>query len=108
MPPSGGSLPDDLVAWIEQVAGGRLAHADRQPGGARKEAWFVDVSKPDDTVDHLFLRYDRSDPSRTADPWTLHREATVYVALQDTDVPVPPRARRPRDAPGDAVGATHR
>ena len=40
-----------------------LTHADRQPGGARKEAWFVDVVRPDDTVDHLFLRYDRSDPA---------------------------------------------
>ena len=89
MTPSDSSLPDDLVAWIEDVAGGRVALADRQPGGARKEAWFVDVVKPDATVDALFLRYDRSDPSRTADPWTLHREATVYVALQDTDVPVP-------------------
>ena len=37
----------------------------------------------------LFLRYDRSDPERTGDPWTLHREATVYCALQDTAVPVP-------------------
>ncbi len=82
-------LPDDLVTWIEQVAGGRLARADRQPGGARKEAWFVGVTRPDGTVDDLFLRYDRSDPTRTGDPWTLHREATVYVALQATDVPVP-------------------
>ena len=64
-------LPDDLVTWIEQVAGGRLARADRQPGGARKEAWFVDVTRPDGTVDDLFLRYDRSDPTRTGDPWTL-------------------------------------
>ena len=36
-----------------------------------------------------FLRYDRSDPARTKDPWTLHREATVYLALQDGPVPVP-------------------
>ena len=36
-----------------------------------------------------FLRYDRSDPAPTKDPWTLHREATVYAALQDTPVPVP-------------------
>ncbi len=37
----------------------------------------------------MFLRYDRSDPARTKDPWTLHREATVYLALQDSPVPVP-------------------
>ena len=37
----------------------------------------------------LFLRYDRSDPALTKDPWTLHREATVYLALQHGPVPVP-------------------
>ena len=83
------SLPADLVAWIEQTAGGRLVAAERRPGGARKEAWFVDVERPDGSVDELFLRYDRSDPSKTADPWTLHREATVYLALQGSAVPVP-------------------
>ena len=36
-----------------------------------------------------FLRYDRSDPALTKDPWTLHREATVYLALQDGPVRVP-------------------
>jgi aminoglycoside phosphotransferase (APT) family kinase protein len=82
-------LPGDLVEWIEHTAGGRLAAADRRPGGGRKEAWFVDIARPDGAVDELFLRYDRSDPEKTADPWTLHREATVYLALQDSDVPVP-------------------
>jgi aminoglycoside phosphotransferase (APT) family kinase protein len=89
MSTTGVALPHDLIRWIEEVAGGRVTHADRRPGGARKEAWFVDVTLPDDRVDELFLRYDRSDPSETRDPWTLHREATVYLALQDTEVPVP-------------------
>ncbi|MGA2474373.1 MAG: phosphotransferase family protein [Acidimicrobiales bacterium] len=82
-------LPDDLVSWVEDVGGGRLALADRKQGGARKEAWFVDLERPDGTTVHLFLRYDRSDPARTRDPWTLHREATVYLALQGGPVPVP-------------------
>ena len=83
-------LPDDLVAWIEEVGGGRLVLADRMPGGGRKEAWFIDLAGgPDGAVTSLFLRYDRSDPARTKDPWTLHREATVYLALQDGPVPVP-------------------
>jgi aminoglycoside phosphotransferase (APT) family kinase protein len=84
-----GALPGDLVSWVEDVGRGRLVLADRRPGGARKEAWFVDVERPDETVAHLFLRYDRSDPALTKDPWTLHREATVYLALQGTAVPVP-------------------
>jgi aminoglycoside phosphotransferase (APT) family kinase protein len=82
-------LPDELVPWIESVGGGRLLSADRMPGGARKEAWFVDLSGDGGTVRPLFLRYDRSDPALTKDPWTLHREATVYLALQDGPVPVP-------------------
>ncbi len=83
------SLPDDLVTWIEEVGGGRLLAADRKPGGARKEAWYVDLEAADGSTIPCFLRYDRSDPARTKDPWTLHREATVYAALQDTAVPVP-------------------
>lgn len=83
------TLPDAVTAWIEEVIGGRVILADRRPGGARKEAWFVDVEAPDGNRRELFLRYDRSDPAALADPWTLHREAAVYLALQDTDVPVP-------------------
>jgi aminoglycoside phosphotransferase (APT) family kinase protein len=82
-------LPDDLVAWIAQVGGGRVALAERMPGGGRKEAWFIDVEGGDGAETPLFLRYDRSDPALTKDPWTLHREATVYLALQDGPVPVP-------------------
>jgi aminoglycoside phosphotransferase (APT) family kinase protein len=83
------SLPHDLITWIEEIGGGRLARADRKQGGARKEAWFVDIGQPDGSQAELFLRYDRSDPRVTKDPWTLHREATVYLALQETAVPVP-------------------
>jgi aminoglycoside phosphotransferase (APT) family kinase protein len=83
------ALPEDLVSWVEATLDGRLVAADRKPGGGRKEAWFIDVERSDGAVATCFLRYDRSDPSRTKDPWTLHREATVYLALQDMPVPVP-------------------
>jgi aminoglycoside phosphotransferase (APT) family kinase protein len=82
-------LPDDLVSWMEEIGGGRVVVADRMPGGARKEAWFIDLEMADGTIASCFLRYDRSDPERTKDPWTLHREATVYLALQHGPVPVP-------------------
>jgi aminoglycoside phosphotransferase (APT) family kinase protein len=82
------SLPDTIVDWIEDVAGAPVEHLDRRPGGARKEAWFVDVRGPDGARP-LFLRYDRSDPTRTGDPWTLRREAIVYLALQGTEVLAP-------------------
>ena len=82
-------LPADLLSWMEDVGGGRVVLADRMPGGARKEAWFIDLERADGTIASCFLRYDRSDPERTKDPWTLHREATVYLALQHGPVPVP-------------------
>ncbi|MGH9027494.1 MAG: phosphotransferase family protein [Acidimicrobiia bacterium] len=80
-------LPDDVTTWVEQVAGAKLARADRIPGGGRKEGWFVDVER-DGSIEELFLRFDRSDPAQTGDPWTIRREAVVYLALQDTDIPV--------------------
>jgi aminoglycoside phosphotransferase (APT) family kinase protein len=83
------ALPDDLLAWMEEVGGGAVRMADRRPGGGRREAWVVDLEGRDGTLRPCFLRYDRSDPARTKDPWTLHREATVYLALQSTAVPVP-------------------
>lgn len=79
-------LPHHIVEWIEDVTATTVERVDRRPGGARKEAWFVDGRGPDGVVE-LFLRYDRSDPAVTGDPWTLHREATVYCALQHADVP---------------------
>jgi aminoglycoside phosphotransferase (APT) family kinase protein len=81
-------LPDDLVSWMESVGGGRVVVADRIQGGGRKEAWFIDLEGDGGTAP-LFLRYDRSDPALTKDPWTLHREATVYLALQSSAVRVP-------------------
>ncbi len=82
-------LPNDLVAWLEEIGGGVVTMVVRRPGGARKEAWFVDVTQPNGSVRELFMHYDRSDPGAADDPWTLHREATVYVALAGTAVPVP-------------------
>lgn len=81
-------LPDQIIEWIEDVTGSTVDRVDRRPGGARKEAWFVDV-RGSDGLDELFLRFDRSDPEVTGDPWTLRRESTVYLALQGTDVLVP-------------------
>ncbi|MDQ2648395.1 MAG: phosphotransferase family protein [Actinomycetota bacterium] len=81
-------LPDEIRTWIEASTDATITEARRQPGGARKEAWFVDVDGADGPRG-LFLRYDRTDPDRTGDPWTIQREGEVYLALQDTDVRVP-------------------
>ena len=75
------ALPADLVAWIEAVTGAPLTTAEHIPGGARKEGWFVG--------DDLFLRLDQAHRDDGTDPWTVHREAAVYTALQESEVPVP-------------------
>ncbi len=83
------ALPDDLVDWIAETAGGRVTASERVPGGASREAWFVDVESPDGSTQPLFLRYSRA---RRLDDTPFHSlwvEAEVFMALQDTDVTVP-------------------
>ena len=84
----GTELPPGIVDWIEDVTGGHVVRTDRRPAGARKEAWYIDVER-DGALDELFLRIDQSGTDPARDPWTLQREAVVYLALQDTEVPVP-------------------
>lgn len=83
------SLSADLLAWIEQVAGGTVVTAERRPGGGRREAWYVDIRDSAGDITELFLRYDRATPEAKGDPFTLHREACFYTALADTAVPIP-------------------
>lgn len=82
-------LPPELEEWIEQAAGGRLSKADRRPGGARREAWFVDLERPDGSTEGLFLRLDRTRRAAGGDPYSTLRETEVYQALEPTSVPVP-------------------
>ena len=86
---AGGGLSPDLLAWVQETAGGRVTRADRVPGGGRHEAWLIDVEQPGGQSLDLFFRYNRTDPDDTGEYHTLHREAQIYLALQDTPVPVP-------------------
>ena len=79
----GHGLPDDLVSWMEAVGGGRVVLADRMPGGARKEAWFVDLEEADGTVVSCFLRYDRSDPERTIHGRCTARRRSIWPCRTD-------------------------
>lgn len=83
------TLDQELVSWLADCAGGRVTHVDRRPGGGRREAWYIDVTTPDGDVRQLFLRYDRLSPEDRGDPFTLHREAQFYRALEGSAVPTP-------------------
>lgn len=82
-------LPSEITSWLQDVTAATNLRARRRPGGGRRQAWLVDAERDDGSIEPLFLRFDRSDPARTGDPFTLGREAQFYAALQDTDVPVP-------------------
>ena len=73
-------LPDGMFEWVEDVAGGVITHLHRHP--ARREAWVVDVKRPDGSVLECFLRFER-------DKGNLERETRIVQALSRTDVPVP-------------------
>ncbi|MFO0691047.1 MAG: phosphotransferase family protein [Myxococcota bacterium] len=82
-------LPHDLPAgtyeWIEQIGGGTITRLHRHV--ARREAWVVDVTRPDGSVFEGFLRLQREDGG--VDPRRLERETRIIQALGRTDVPVP-------------------
>lgn len=76
-----------LRAWIEEVAGGAIAKSVRQP--TVREAWAIDVARPDGSTAELFLRCDRGEGYGVNAQYSLEREARVLEALRATVVPVP-------------------
>lgn len=81
-------LPVEMGTWIEEVTESSIVTAARQAGGGRNEAWIIELQRADAAPEQIFLRWDRSDPAATGDPWTLRREAEVYRALSTTALPV--------------------
>ena len=79
-------LPDGTVEWIAAVGGGEITRLERHV--ARREAWVVDVTRPDGSVLEGFLRLDRHDVPANSST-SLVRETKVIQALADTDIPVP-------------------
>ena len=47
-------LPDGMVEWIAGVGGGEITRLERHV--ARREAWVVDITRPDGSVLPCFLR----------------------------------------------------
>jgi len=78
-------LPEGVTQWIENTGGGTISRLVRHV--ARREAWVVDVTRPDGSVLEAFLRIQREDGG--VDPRRLERETRIVEALGRTDVPVP-------------------
>lgn len=81
------TLPAEILDWIAEVAGSPVANASRVPGGASREAWFIDVT--DANQPPLFLRYSRERRPAGGLFHNLRTEGEVFLALYATDVTVP-------------------
>jgi aminoglycoside phosphotransferase (APT) family kinase protein len=77
-------LPEGVFEWIEEAASGKITHLHRHV--ARREAWVVDVTRPDGSVLEAFLRLQRG--GGNVDPRRLERETRITQALGETDIPV--------------------
>jgi aminoglycoside phosphotransferase (APT) family kinase protein len=80
-------LPAGMFEWIEQVGGGTITRLERHV--ARREAWVVDVTRPDGSVLEGFLRLERDARASTESTTSLLRETKIIEALGSTSVPVP-------------------
>lgn len=78
-------LPAGTAPWLEEVGGGEITHLHRHL--ARREAWVVDVTRPDGTLLEGFLRLQRE--TTGVDPRRLERETRIVEALRPGGVPVP-------------------
>ncbi len=79
-------LPDGMVEWVAEVGAGEITMLERHV--ARREAWVVDVTRPDGSVLEGFLRLERTDVPPDSST-SLARETRVIEALAATDIPVP-------------------
>jgi aminoglycoside phosphotransferase (APT) family kinase protein len=77
-------LPDGIFEWIAEVGDGEITQLRRHV--ARREAWIVDVTRPDGSVLEGFLRLQRD---TYGNPRLLERETRILQALGQNDIPVP-------------------
>jgi len=82
-------LPADLVSWIRSETHASELTIERQRAGGSRAGFAVDVVENDGSVQRLWLRLDLGVGPLSQTPFTLQREATVYRALQSTNVRVP-------------------
>ncbi|MFO0690401.1 MAG: phosphotransferase family protein [Myxococcota bacterium] len=78
-----GALPEELVAWIEGVTGGRVVAAKRAGEGASRQAFSIDLAGPAGPEALFCLRDNAGGSGGSA------KDAAVLRALATTAVPVP-------------------
>jgi aminoglycoside phosphotransferase (APT) family kinase protein len=78
-------LPAGMVPWIAEAGGGEIVRLERHL--ARREAWVVDVARPDGSVLEGFLRLQRD--ADAVDPRRLERETRIIEALGRAGIPSP-------------------
>lgn len=81
-------VPADLRHWIAEVTGADHVEVAQVPGGASRQAWFVDVNAPGG-VRELFLRYDPREPAPGGAFHPLQVEAEIMAELHRHGVLVP-------------------
>lgn len=84
MPQLTHDLPAGMLEWVAATGGGEVRRLERHV--ARREAWLVDVLRPDGSQLEGFLRLER-DPL-PGNPWSLAKETRIVDALDRAGIPV--------------------
>ena len=71
-------LREGMYQWIEATGGGTITRLERHV--ARREAWVVDVTRPDGSVLEGFLRLERQAPTGVTST-SLLKETKIIEAL---------------------------
>jgi aminoglycoside phosphotransferase (APT) family kinase protein len=79
-------LTAEVVAWIEEVAGGEVLSSVAIPSG--RLGYLIDVKSPEGETLELFLQRGRGDVSGTSF-MAFDREVEVYRALEQIGIPIP-------------------
>jgi len=82
-------LPADIAGWVESELDVVIDAQDRIGSGASREIWALDVRDRDGNVRSIVVRVDPGTGPVSGTALDLAREATVYRALRDTDIPIP-------------------
>jgi len=78
-------LPDGMFEWVARTGGGEIVRLERHV--ARREAWVVDIARPDGRLLEGFLRLQREEGG--VDPRRLEREARIIEAIRARGIPAP-------------------